>query len=53
MTVRELINNLIRNTNDLESEVNVICSSFSAVQTIDDIDIKKHGQNEVTYIIAK
>ena len=53
MTVRELINHLIRNTNDLESEVNVICSSFSAVQTIDDIDIKKYGQNEVTYIIAK
>ena len=53
MTVRELINNLVRNVNDLDSEVNVICSSFSAVQTIDDIGIKKHGQNEVTYIIAK
>lgn len=53
MTVRELINNLVRNVNDLDSEVNVICSSFSAVQTIDDIDIKKHSQKEVTYIIAK
>lgn len=53
MTVRELINNLVRSTSDLDSEVNVICSSFSAVQTIDDIDIKKRGNNEVTYIIAK
>ena len=41
MTVRELINNLVRKTNDLDSEVNVICSSFAVVQTIDDIDIKK------------
>lgn len=53
MTVRELVNNLLRNTNDLDSEVNVICSSFSAVQSVDDIDIKKHGNSEVTYIIAK
>lgn len=53
MTVRELINNLIRNTNDLDSEVNIICSSFSAVQTIDDIDIRQHDRNETTYIIAK
>ena len=53
MTVREMINDIINKCDDLDVEVEVICASFSPLQSGKEIEYKRRHTQASLYICAE
>lgn len=53
MTVREMINEIINKCDDLDVEVEVICESFSLLQSVKGVDYKRRKTQDSLYICAE
>lgn len=53
MTVREMINDIINKCDDLDVEVEVICTSFSPLQSVKEIEYRRCQTQDSLYICAE